>query len=187
MTTNLVTPNQERTTNMTNTENKRVVTIRNSVPRGLVEKIPAMIEEAVSWMQKRYASVDFSTTEFIFSGTYRRSRYFRNEVECGKYLAPNTCISTRARLYLYDKKSLNIAPKATRGMKVGNEIQMMCALVHELTHHAQYELNTPKGELETTKNELDYLQEAHPDTYKRCIKQKRKTYLDRLLEKHLGN
>ena len=58
------------------------------------------------------------------------------------------------------------------GEEVGNEIQMMCALVHELTHHAQYELNTPKGELETTKNELAYLQEFHPETYKKCIKPK---------------
>jgi len=157
-----------QTTTAEKTETKLV--IRNSVPRGLVENIPALVEKAIGWLQNKYPSVDFTTTEFIFSGAYKRSRYFRNEVECGKYLAPNTCISTRERLYLYDKKTLNIAKKATRGLKVGNEIQMMCALVHELTHHAQYELNTSKGELETTKNELAYLQEFHPETYKKCIK-----------------
>jgi len=157
-----------QTTTAEKTETKLV--IRNSVPRGLVENIPALVEKAIEWVQNKYPSVDFTTTEFIFSGAYKRSRYFRNEVECGKYLAPNTCISTRERLYLYDKKTLNISKKATRGLKVGNEIQMMCALVHELTHHAQYELNTPKGELETTRNELAYLEEFHPETYKKCIK-----------------
>jgi len=165
----------------------RVITIRKSVPASIAEKIPVMIDNAIAWLQKKYPSVDFSTTEYIFSASYNRSRYFRNNIECGKYLAPNTCISTRERLFLYDMKSLNVAKKATRGLKIGNEVQMMCALVHELTHHAQHELNISRGELETTRNELEYLQEFHPEIHKKCIKQKRKTYLDKLLEKHLGN
>jgi hypothetical protein len=157
-------------TTMTNNQTNPKVTIRNSVPRGLVDQIPAFIEKAVSWLQVKYPSVDFTTTEYIFSGSYSRSRYYRNQVECGKYLAPNTCIGTRDDLYLYDKKSLNVSKKATTGLKVGREIQILCALVHELTHHAQYELNLNRGELETTRNELEYLKEFHPEVYKKCVK-----------------
>ena len=122
-------------------------------------------------MQLKYPTVNFTTTEFIFSGSYNRSRYFRNELKAGqgvgKYLAPNACISTRAWLILYKMKTLCL--KRTK-LFVGSEIQMACALIHELTHHAQYELGLPTGELETTRNELEYLKEFHPEYHAKMVK-----------------
>jgi hypothetical protein len=170
-----------------NEQTNQKITIRNSVPRGLVDQIPTLIQKAVSWLQAKYPSVDFTTTEYIFSGNYTRSRYYRNEVECGKYLAPNTCISTTDCLRLYNKKSLNVSKKAIRGFTINREVNILCSLVHELTHHAQYELNLNRGELETTKNELEYLKEFHPDIYNKCIKPEKKTYLEKFLEKHSQN
>jgi hypothetical protein len=149
---------------------ERQITVRKSVRPEITERIPAFIDEAANWMQLKYPTVDFTTTEFIFSGSYKRSRYFRNELKAGqgvgKYLAPNVCISTRAWLILYDMKTLCIKK---RKMFVGSEIQMVCALIHELTHHAQYELGLPTGELETTRNELDYLKEFHPEYHAKMV------------------
>ena len=151
-------------------DKKRQITIRKSVRPEIAERIPALIDEAATWMQKKYPTVDFTTTEFIFSGNYNRSRYFRNELNkelgVGKYLAPNVCISTRAWLMLYNMKTLCL--KKTK-LFVGSEIQMVCALIHELTHHAQHELGLPIGELETTKNELDYLKEFHPEYHAKMV------------------
>ncbi len=151
-------------------DKERQITIRKSVRPEIAERIPALIDEAANWMQLKYPTVDFTTTEFIFSGSYNRSRYFRNELKVGqgvgKYLAPNACISTRAWLILYKIKTLCL--KRTK-LFVGSEIQMACALIHELTHHAQYELGLPTGELETTRNELEYLKEFHPEYHAKMV------------------
>ena len=147
------------------------ITCRKSVNPELVARIPGLLNEAMTWMKAKYPSVDFGKVEYIFSGSYKCSRYFRNELKngqgLGKYLAPNACISTRAWLILYDMKSLCLK-KAK--LFVGSEIQMVCALIHELTHHAQYELGLPTGELETTRNELDYLKEFYPKYHSKMVK-----------------
>jgi hypothetical protein len=145
----------------------RRIAIRKSVRPQLAEKIPGMVEEAISWLQTKYATVDFSAVEFIISGNAKRSRYWRNAQPDSKYVAPNAFIGTREYLGLYNMKSLNI--KKT-WLFVGREIQTMCALIHELTHHAQYELEMPKGELETTRNELEYLKEFYPQYHAKMVK-----------------
>ena len=107
-------------------DKKRQITIRKSVRSEIAQRIPALIDEAANWMQLKYPTVDFTTTEFIFSGSYNRSRYFRNELNkelgVGKYLAPNVCISTRAWLMLYNMKTLCL--KKTK-LFVGSEIQRL--------------------------------------------------------------
>jgi len=145
----------------------RRITIRKAVRPQLAEQIPGMIEKAISWLQTKYPTADFSTVEFIISGDAKRSRYWRNAQPDSKYVAPNAFIGTREHLGLYDMKSLNIKK---RWLLVGREVQTMCALIHELTHHAQYELEMPRGELETTRNELEYLKEFHPEYHSKMVK-----------------
>ena len=144
------------------------ITIRQSVPKDVSEKIPKLLHTALQWMKSKYPSVNFDKVEYIFSAGYNRSRYFRNEVANGSYLAPNVCICTRATLYLYDKKSLGIKNNMCR---VGYDAQIVSALIHELTHHVQYETNTRKGnELDTTANELEYLKQFYIEQYKKIVK-----------------
>lgn len=147
--------------------NERRITIRKAVNPQLAEKIPGMVETAISWLQIKYPTVDFSAVEFIVSGNAKRSRYWRNAQPDSKYVAPNAFIGTREYLGLYNMKSLNI--KKT-WLLVGREVQTMCALIHELTHHAQYELEMPRGELETTRNELEYLKQFHPEYHNKMVK-----------------
>lgn len=144
-----------------------MTTIRKSVRLEIANKIPELINEALIWMKSKYPTVNFSNTDFIFSAGYNRSRYFRNKKKDAKYLTPNTCISTRATLMLYEMKSLGI--KKNR-VFTGSEVQIVSALIHELTHHAQYEQNRSRGELETTANEVQYLKEAHPKFYNKIMK-----------------
>lgn len=142
---------------------ERKITIRKSVKAELAARIPALLQQALTWMHAQYPDVNFETAEYIFSAGYKRSRYFRNNRTEGKYVAPNACICTRAKLMLYDKKSLGIKNSI---LVVGSEIQIMCALIHELTHHAQHEKDERKGnELDTTANELKYLKEFHLKIY----------------------
>jgi len=127
-------------------------TIRKSVNRVVAEKIPNYIEVATNWLKEIYPDVNFDNVDYIFSNSYNRSRYFRNASKLNdKYLAPTVCISTRPELYLYDKKSLGMT--STKQF-VGTEVQVLCALVHELTHKAHYQEKGPNGDdLDPTRNE----------------------------------
>jgi hypothetical protein len=144
-----------------------MITIRKSVRNEVVSIIPTLTQNAVNWMQAKYPDINFNNVEFIFSAGYSRSRYFRNEAMNAKYINPNVCISTRALLMLYNKPSLGIKKNK---LFVGSSVQMMCSLIHELTHHVQYERNIRKGnELDTTANELEYLKQYHPNYYGKLV------------------
>lgn len=144
-----------------------MTTIRKSVRSDIADKIPQLVNDALGWMKVKYPEVNFDSVDFIFSAAYNRSRYFRNEKANAKYLSPNACISTRATLMLYEMKSLGIKKNK---VFTGSIPQMMCALIHELTHHAQYEQKRSRGELETTANELQYLKENHLNFYNKIMK-----------------
>lgn len=131
--------------------------LRKSINEKLGAKIPKLLENAISIMKSKYPNVSFDNIDYEFSGTSSRSRYYRNRKK--NHLVS---ICTRAKLYLYDKKSLKI--EQTK-LFVGSEVQIMCAIIHELTHHMQYETKIPKGELETTRNELEYLKENYIKYY----------------------
>lgn len=146
------------------------ITIRKSVSKDIADAIPSLVDKALDWMKNKYPNVNFDYAEFIFSAGFNRSRYFRNEVANAKYVSPNVCICTRATLMLYNKPSLGIKKNK---LFVGAVPQIMCSLIHELTHHAQYEQNVRKGnELDTTANELEYLKEFHSNYYNKIVKVK---------------
>lgn len=145
------------------------IIIRKSVRSEIADTIPGLINKSLDWMRKKYPDVNFDNVDFIFSAGYRRSRYFRNEITDGKYLTPNVCVCTRALLMLYNKPSIGIKKNQ---LFVGSAVQMVCALIHELTHHVQYETGVRKGnELDTTRNELEYLRVNHTEYYNKIIKQ----------------
>ena len=149
------------------------ITIRKNVKSHMRALIPEMIEKTRDWLfleyckEEEYFNLNLWKIDFIFSTTLKRSRYFRNDPNEGvfnaKYTKPVVQIDMRNMLYLYDMKSLKIK-ETTRF--VGWRIQTECALIHEMTHHLQYELGRRKGsELETTKNELEYLKKYYPEHY----------------------
>lgn len=141
------------------------ITIRKSVNEKIKLEIPNLINDTLFWMKNKYPDVNFNSVEFIFSSNFKGSSYFRNS-DNNKYPNPVVCISTRATLILYNMKRLKI--KNTK-LFVGSKIQMICALIHELTHHVQYENNLPKGELETTRNEIEYIALNHSKIYKKIM------------------
>lgn len=145
------------------------ITIRQSVRNEIREQIPALLETALGWMRGKYPLVNFDNTEYIFSAGFSRSRYFRNEVTNGKYLSPVVCISVRAKTCLYIKKRLGVNPKKNY-VFTGSPIQTVCAIIHELTHHTQYEMKIRQGnETDTTANELEYLKQYHPKYYNKLV------------------
>ncbi len=141
-------------------------TIRNSVNSKVKDQIDFLLEFALIWMKDKYESVNFDNIDFIFSNSFSRARYFRN-TNNDRYPNPVVCISTRSTLYLYNKPSLGM--KKTTCF-VGSDIQILSALIHELTHHIQYETGLRIGnETDTTKNELLFLQQYSIDDYNEII------------------
>ena len=143
-------------------------TLRQSVHEGLVPIIPALQTKTIGWLQRKYPTVNFDKVDMIFSAGFRGSKYYRNDEGYNeKYTNPTIKISTRATLYLYDMKRLKLKKTMRR---VGYSAQTETAIVHELTHHVQYELGLPTGELLTTSNELEYLKEYYPEHYVKLVK-----------------
>lgn len=139
------------------------VTIRNSVAKSDREYLPEILEKALSFVKQKYPNVDFDKVDVIFSGTVRRGKYFRND-ENSKYTRPCIQVPTnREGEYLYWKPSLGMVRKTVED--VGRYDTTCSCIIHELTHHAQYEENRSKGELETTMNQLEYHKTFRPDVY----------------------
>lgn len=138
------------------------IVIRKSVTPKLAANLGNILRDGINWMRNKYPDVNFDNVNFIFSQSFRRSRYFRNTNNV-KYPKPTVCIATTATLYLYDKRSLGIK---TKSIYVGSTVQIMCAIIHELTHHVQYETKIRMGnELDTTRNEMEFLCERHLKLY----------------------
>ena len=153
--------------------------IRQSVRNEISQAIPELVTNSICWMKSKYTNVNFENVEFIFSSSPRGSKYYRNDKNLllnynVKYVTPTICITTRAKLWLYDMKTLKIKK---RYIFVGAIPQIMCSLIHELTHHVQYELELPKGELLTTSNELEYLKEYYPTYYNKIMGIKKPTLI----------
>jgi len=138
-----------------------MITIRKSVPSFVKEEIEGSFTKAIEFMKRKYPEVNFDI-DFIFSNTLCRSRYYRNDEKDCKYKTPTAQICTRDLLMLYDMKTLNII---RRQLVVNENIQIESAIVHELTHHVQYENKLPIGELLTTSNELEYLKENYYEVW----------------------
>ena len=140
-----------------------MITIRKSVAQCDKENIPSQLDKALNWMKSKYPNVDFDV-DFIFSGAVRNSKYYRNGEQNSNYTKPTVQIETnRDNHLIYWKPSLGITRKEVTG--VGREDVTVCAIIHELTHHVQYETGLPKGEVLTTQNELEWLKEFRPDVY----------------------
>lgn len=143
-------------------ENK--ITIRNSVSLYDREYLPEIMERSLTFMKAKYPSVDFNKVDFIFSGSFSRGRYYRNEKANAKYTNPTVQIPTqRQHEIMYWKPSLGMYRNQVDN--VGRYDVTASCIVHELTHHAQYELKKNHGEVETTLNELEYYKEFRPDVY----------------------
>ena len=140
------------------------ITIRKSVLPSAKENIPLIIERALAFLSAKFPTVNFDNVDLIFSGSGRRGRYFRNEKECAKYNRPTAFIPTQRKdELLYWKPSLLMVRDTVTN--VGAFDVATACLIHELTHHMQYEKNIRRGELETTKNELEYYKQYRPDVY----------------------
>lgn len=140
------------------------ITIRNSVAQCDKVFIPEIIERALTFIKEKYPTVNFEKVDLIFSSSLSRGRYYRNEEADCKYKAPTCQIPTRREdERMYWKPSLGMVRDMVQDV---GRFDVTCAcIIHELTHHAQYELGMNRGELETTKNELEYYKKFRPDVY----------------------
>ena len=136
------------------------IIIRTSVPKYASKHIDSLLKQALDFMKSKYPNTNFDNMRIIFTRGNKRSRYSRNNHK--KDLLPTVRIEMRDLLWVYDIKSLNI--KQCK-VKTGLKIQTLSTLVHELTHHYQGENGLKYGEVLTTKNELEFIEQNFPDIY----------------------
>lgn len=143
-----------------------MIIYRNNITKFERVWIEKSIDEAKQFLLSIYPDANFDNIDYIFSHSFNRSRYFRNEIKnelvnC-KYIKPTCCIAVRDTNKLYRMKSLNLKYYQ---VKTGLQVQTICAVIHELTHHIQHNENRSRSELETTKNEVEYLRRYYPIYY----------------------
>jgi len=146
--------------------NNMEITIRKSQSK-YSDIIPTQIQNAKQYLRSIYPNVNLDNVDFIF-GKGTRSRYFRNENN-EKYSKPMCFISCSGTWHTYKKKTLKLTTPP-HGIWLGVENKMLLVLIHELTHHIQYEENMNRGELETTRNEINYCNENFPEYYNKLKK-----------------
>jgi len=136
---------------------------RGGIPKAIKDKIPDWYQEALLWMMNKYPDVKFHNFDIVFSHNLNRGRYYRNKIGYKKGERPLIQIKTSIDQYgiwFYNMKSLGILQNC---IQPGIKISIQLIIVHELTHHVQYERELPAGELLTTANELIYLRQL--DSY----------------------
>lgn len=135
---------------------------RPSVTREMRELLPQMTLDAVLWMTQHYPDVDFSNITWEATGGSTKSRYFHREKRI------LVCHSGFVGFY-------RRACREIRGLRerVGTyrpSFVTPSIIVHELTHHVQYERNFHKGnETDTSLNELCWIREHRPGLFLRCF------------------
>jgi len=135
------------------------VVFRKSVPQSMHGEFLDWLSEALAWMRDKHPSTDFDSVQhYIFNRGGLRSRYYRNgrnELE-----GPVVMIAWTECMSLYVMRSLGITTK--KRLAVSPRVRIVSALIHELTHHHQYEHDLPRGEVLTTANQLNWLREVAP-------------------------
>ena len=131
------------------------------------EECADILIEALQYMENKYPKVNFDNFDLIFKGSpkQRGSNYTRRGTyEQGKKVIKKRIInlSIRPMICLYKKSDIGTYNVY---QSVSHHIGGVSALIHEMTHHMQYEINGDVNEIETTFNELEYLENYHPDVY----------------------
>lgn len=144
-----------------------MITIRDIVPKYYRKGISKILKTALEFVSNKYPSVqNWDNIDIVFtSGTIRRGSYYPNK-RSKKYEDPGMFVAIGPEMIVYNLKSLGIKKN---WIKPGFMIATTCVLIHEFTHHAQHELGMNHGELETTKNELEYLKSVSLFDYKEIM------------------
>lgn len=129
----------------------KTLTIRNGIPKVALEKIDSCIESAYGFLCSRYGYY-FNDVDLIFTNTANTSRYYSR-----KKIAK---IAIRTEWWTYDRVNCNLT---AHGLKVGYDLGITTAIIHELTHHIQNLQKRKYSEVETTQNEIDYLLMTGPE------------------------
>lgn len=144
-----------------------MITVRNTVPKYYRKGISEILQTALDFISRKYPNVqNWEDIDIVFTARTRaRGKYYRNK-NSRKYTHPGMFVGIRPEMGVYYMKSLGIKKC---WIKPGFMIATTCVLIHEFTHHAQHELGMNHGELETTKNELEYLKSVSLFDYKEIM------------------
>ena len=138
------------------------ISFRPSVTREMKELLPQMAADAVLWMTQHCPDVDFSSITWEATGGHIKSRYFH---ETKSVLVCHSGFVGFYRRACRDIKGLKEKIGTYHPSFVTTSI-----IVHELTHHVQYERNFHKGnETDTALNELCWMREHRPGLFLRCF------------------
>jgi|3_EtaG_2_1085321.scaffolds.fasta_scaffold03480_3 hypothetical protein len=143
------------------------------------------IKRAVCYMTDRYGFGDMRglAIPIRWSVNGCRSRYYCHS--CRGFQGPHMQISLRDEWKTYVRKRVGLKTP-WNGIRLPKLMRVTMSCIHELTHSLQHRARRPFSEVETTRNEINYVQITEPCYLKQLIPvhrwdtdEKIEMYLDR--------
>lgn len=138
--------------------------INKGMPKGVLLQIERAIPKAEAFIKAKYPHINIDEVKVNFSNTRNGSNYIHAQNGATEFIN----IGTRTKIYLYKRVSCGLTSPHD-GLNVGSELQIICSLIHELTHFIQGVEKRLYSEVETTENEIEYLKANEPFWYSRLV------------------
>lgn len=130
------------------------------------------LEMATDFIHERYGYDVTNMPIEIKITKGNRGRFYSNMRS--SHIKPYIQCNIHNKLYLYTRKTVGLTTPE-KGLHVGYFIGMVTCMIHEITHFIQYIEGRRYSEVETTQNEVDYLERFAPDAYERLERIDKKT------------
>ena len=142
--------------------------IKNTTARSIPMKQQKVFKEAfhvaLKFIIEKYGNLNWDV-EIKLSNTCRFSKhaYWRKR--------DRPCIirinGRRRKWYSYNRKTVGAM---ANGIPISQKTAYTLSLIHELTHHVQYLQERQFSEVETTRNEIEFVSINHPDIFNKLTK-----------------
>lgn len=129
----------------------RELQIRKGIPKVAVKDLQKSIDMAYQYLVTKYGN-QFDDVGLLVVPETTRGRY------CPVKKLAKICVARH--WHTYDRKTVGVT--ADR-LSVGYELGTAIVVVHELTHHVQNREGRRYSEVETTKNEIEFMSQVDPE------------------------
>lgn len=139
------------------------ITFRTGIPKFIKPKLNLFLDEAISFLIKKYPHIPFDQANIVFTYNTTGGRFTFDKTD------HTVRVGITSKLHLYKKKMINLTTPYV-GLNVGYDIATTSLIIHELTHFVQHIEQRKYSELETTINEIEFLKEKNNYWYSQLVK-----------------
>lgn len=136
------------------------IKINKGMPKKILAQVEKAIPKASAFIKAKYPHINIDEAKINFSHTRNSSNYVHAYEGATEFIN----IATHGEIRMYEKVTCGLTTPH-EGLNVGIELQIITALIHELTHYIQGVEKRVYSEVETTRNEIEYLKQNEPFWY----------------------